>query len=472
MFDPLWAAIQDANLPVTFHVSTGRDPRAARGNGGAVINYVSHSLSPTIEPVANLCASGVLRALPAPARGHDRGRHRLGRRGSWARWTRRTASTTSGCGRSSSACRASTTASTAWPRSRRIRPASPLAEPMNLADNFMWGNDYPHHEGTWPHSAEAIERTMGQLSDGRARQDARPERRAPVRLRGAGGVRAGEPPRGPRRHGAATGPIARRAGCGHPGAGLTRREGLALHEVSAQLEAPKSSLLPLLRALTARGYLAQGPRRRVSPRPAGLRAGRAAGRPRLAEVARPALVELMRRTGETVFLGTLAATAAVVFVDKVESEQIIRYAAGVGDRRPLHATSSGKAILAYLPPEQREKISSAAARAPHRADGDEPGRAGRHARRDPAQPACASASTRWCGARPASPRRSSIASRRSPASVRSPARPTACAPQARRWPARPSARRRPSPPCSAIGPSTTANRPGGHHESRHLAQHV
>jgi predicted TIM-barrel fold metal-dependent hydrolase len=37
---------------------------------------------------------------------------------------------------------------------------------MNLADNFMWGNDYPHHEGTWPHSAEAIERTMGGLSDG------------------------------------------------------------------------------------------------------------------------------------------------------------------------------------------------------------------------------------------------------------------------------------------------------------------
>jgi predicted TIM-barrel fold metal-dependent hydrolase len=36
---------------------------------------------------------------------------------------------------------------------------------MNLADRFMWGNDYPHHEGTWPHSAEAIERTMGHLSE-------------------------------------------------------------------------------------------------------------------------------------------------------------------------------------------------------------------------------------------------------------------------------------------------------------------
>ena len=29
IFDPLWALIQDCDLPITFHVSTGRDPRAA-----------------------------------------------------------------------------------------------------------------------------------------------------------------------------------------------------------------------------------------------------------------------------------------------------------------------------------------------------------------------------------------------------------------------------------------------------------
>jgi IclR family acetate operon transcriptional repressor len=46
----------------------------------------------------------------------------------------------------------------------------------------------------------------------------------------------------------------------------------------------------------------------------------------------------------------------VVFVDKVDSDQVIRYAGGVGDRRPLHATSSGKVILAFLPASQRDKI--------------------------------------------------------------------------------------------------------------------
>jgi predicted TIM-barrel fold metal-dependent hydrolase len=40
-----------------------------------------------------------------------------------------------------------------------------MAERYGLADNFLWANDYPHHEGTWPHSAEAIERTMGGLSE-------------------------------------------------------------------------------------------------------------------------------------------------------------------------------------------------------------------------------------------------------------------------------------------------------------------
>jgi len=136
------------------------------------------------------------------------------------------------------------------------------------------------------------------------------------------------------------------------------RDGLALREVSAELEAPKSSLLPLLRALTARGYLEQdrAGEYRLGPRALALGAA-SRGQRELGEVARPALADLMRRTGETVFLGTLASDRrAVVYVDKVESPQIIRYAAGVGDRRPLHATSLGKAILAFLSAEERDDI--------------------------------------------------------------------------------------------------------------------
>ena len=64
MYNQMWALIEETGLPITFHISTGRDPRASKGNGGAVINYVSHSLSPTVEPMANLCGSGVLERFP------------------------------------------------------------------------------------------------------------------------------------------------------------------------------------------------------------------------------------------------------------------------------------------------------------------------------------------------------------------------------------------------------------------------
>ena len=45
------------------------------------------------------------------------------------------------------------------------KPGLDLAESHKLDGNFMWANDYPHHEGTWPHSAAAIERTMADLDD-------------------------------------------------------------------------------------------------------------------------------------------------------------------------------------------------------------------------------------------------------------------------------------------------------------------
>jgi predicted TIM-barrel fold metal-dependent hydrolase len=32
--------------------------------------------------------------------------------------------------------------------------------------NFMWSNDYPHPNSTWPKSREVIERDLGHLADG------------------------------------------------------------------------------------------------------------------------------------------------------------------------------------------------------------------------------------------------------------------------------------------------------------------
>ena len=123
-FEPLWDCIEDVDLPVTFHVSTGRDPRTARSHGGAVINYTVHSLSPTMEPLINICASGVAERHPKLRFGGHRGRHRLGAVDARGHGRGATASTTCGCGPSWSCCPANTSAARASPVSRRTCPAS------------------------------------------------------------------------------------------------------------------------------------------------------------------------------------------------------------------------------------------------------------------------------------------------------------------------------------------------------------
>jgi predicted TIM-barrel fold metal-dependent hydrolase len=163
-FDPLWEVVEEVDLPITFHVSTGRDPRAARGNGGAVINYAVHSLSPTMEPVANLCASGVIDRFPKI----------------------RFATIEAGIGWVPWALQAMDEAYRAhhmWVRPKLKKLPSEyfrsngfasfqedaaglrLARDHRLVGCFLWANDYPHHEGSWPHSAESIERQMAHLTD-------------------------------------------------------------------------------------------------------------------------------------------------------------------------------------------------------------------------------------------------------------------------------------------------------------------
>src|SRR5262249_57211227 len=38
------------------------------------------------------------------------------------------------------------------------------------ASTVMWGNDYPHHEGTWPHSREVVARLFADVPGAEARQ--------------------------------------------------------------------------------------------------------------------------------------------------------------------------------------------------------------------------------------------------------------------------------------------------------------
>lgn len=160
IFDPLWAAIQAHDMAIVYHVSTGQDPRTTRSNGAAIIAYVCHSLAPTMEPIVNMCASGVFERFPklrVATIEADAG---------WVPWMLtkmdegyrkhhfwvhpKLKELPSQYYRNN--CFASFGEDPA---------ATALVEKFDLQDNFMWANDYPHHEGSWPHSEQAIHRSFG-----------------------------------------------------------------------------------------------------------------------------------------------------------------------------------------------------------------------------------------------------------------------------------------------------------------------
>ncbi|MBS7788884.1 IclR family transcriptional regulator [Roseococcus sp. SDR] len=131
-------------------------------------------------------------------------------------------------------------------------------------------------------------------------------------------------------------------------------EGLTLAALASAMGAPKTSLLGLLRGLAAEGYAVQQEARwRLGPEAVGLARAilSAAGDGDLTAAARPSLESLASAVGETAMLAVLAPDRrAMVYADKVESRTALRFAATVGDARPIHCTASGRVMLAFLPP--------------------------------------------------------------------------------------------------------------------------
>lgn len=69
------------------------------------------------------------------------------------------------------------------------------------------------------------------------------------------------------------------------------------------------------------------------------------------------MTELRSRTGETVQVGVLEGRH-VVYVERLDSPNTLRVFREVGRRNDAHCTSSGKALLAFVPKAQRERALS------------------------------------------------------------------------------------------------------------------
>ena len=75
----------------------------------------------------------------------------------------------------------------------------------------------------------------------------------------------------------------------------------------------------------------------------------------LRERAQPHLRRLVAETEETAHLCILEA-ARVIYIDKIEPARSVRMITRIGASNPVHCTSVGKAILAFLPPERAAEV--------------------------------------------------------------------------------------------------------------------
>jgi DNA-binding IclR family transcriptional regulator len=134
-------------------------------------------------------------------------------------------------------------------------------------------------------------------------------------------------------------------------------EGLGVSGVARVLAVHRSTASRLLATLAATGLVERDQatqRYRLGARMVGLAATAVARMPVVSQ-ARPELEQLSAATSETVNLAILD-RFHVVYVDQVAPAQAVVMASWVGRRSPVHASSSGKVLLAWGDPRARQAL--------------------------------------------------------------------------------------------------------------------
>jgi predicted TIM-barrel fold metal-dependent hydrolase len=162
-FDPFWSCASELGLPLTFHSGTGYEPRLFRGQGANVLNYVLAAQSDGPRVVLHLAAGGVLDRFPALRI------VTVETGASWLAWVMTQADGVYADHAMFSKVALSETPSTFI---RRQCHATFMVDPVAIANRnvtgtecLIWGNDYPHPEGTWPQSATAATKQLEGVDD-------------------------------------------------------------------------------------------------------------------------------------------------------------------------------------------------------------------------------------------------------------------------------------------------------------------
>jgi IclR family transcriptional regulator, acetate operon repressor len=128
-------------------------------------------------------------------------------------------------------------------------------------------------------------------------------------------------------------------------------------DLARRLEVHKSTVFRLLSTLQEHGLVEQNPTTEKYRLGYGLvrLASAVVGEIDLARASRPVLEELASRTSETVNLAILQGEQ-VVNIDQIAAPNLVVNVNWVGKQTPLHCTSNGKVLLAFLPDAERRRL--------------------------------------------------------------------------------------------------------------------
>jgi DNA-binding IclR family transcriptional regulator len=131
--------------------------------------------------------------------------------------------------------------------------------------------------------------------------------------------------------------------------------GLSLAQIAQRVGLARSTVQRIVESLSAEQFvIAAAPSAGVRLGPALLRLASSASA-EIDQITRPLMLELSRSLGETVDLSVLKGSSAV-FIDQIPGSHRLRAVSAIGEVFPLHCTANGKALLALVPPDKRERL--------------------------------------------------------------------------------------------------------------------
>ncbi|MGC4376344.1 IclR family transcriptional regulator [Fictibacillus sp. Mic-4] len=137
----------------------------------------------------------------------------------------------------------------------------------------------------------------------------------------------------------------------------SRKDGYGVTELAEQLELNKSSIFRILATLVAHGFIeqdAETKKYRLGYQYLELSA-KLLDSIDIRKEATPYLRQLEEISNEVIHL-VIYSQKEAVYIEKLEGSETLRMHSQVGKRAPMHCTSAGKTILAYLPKNEVMEI--------------------------------------------------------------------------------------------------------------------